>query len=245
MQSMNLKTEQVLKVDETGRVRTPRELPDAVLDEFERSGMPATQFAARLGVKFPTFASWVQQRQKSHGDGKTLRWFEATAAAPTHLTRKSLNAQLPGGARMEVADEAQAKMAGLLRRELARGGLCGGIGIAKPRRVESYRNFTNLRMSPCETFTIVCDVPANRMKTFILAAIVTSFGTVGAFAERGPLSQPALASGLKLTPARLHPASGLDMASGLGGRGTVRTAADSADAWKVRFPKQPNGRARE
>ena len=63
---MNSKTEQILKVDEAGRVWTPRELRDAVLDEFERSRMPATQFAARLSVKYPTFASWVQQRRKIH-----------------------------------------------------------------------------------------------------------------------------------------------------------------------------------
>lgn len=62
---------------------TPRELRDAVLDEFERSGMPATQFAALLGVKYPTFASCVQQRRKSRGDAKSLQWVEAMVEAPT------------------------------------------------------------------------------------------------------------------------------------------------------------------
>jgi transposase-like protein len=119
---MNSKMEQVLKVDEAGRVWTPRELRDAVLDEFERSGMPATQFAARLGVKYPTFASWVQQRRKSRGDAKSLRWVEATVAAPAHISGKSLTVQLPGGARMDVGDAAQAKMAAVLLRELATGG---------------------------------------------------------------------------------------------------------------------------
>ena len=119
---MNSKTEQVLKVDEAGRVWTPRELREAVLDEFERSGMPATQFAARLGVKYPTFASWVQQRRKFRSDGKTLRWVEATVAAPARLPGKSLTVQLPGSARMEVVDAAQAKMAALLLRELEEGG---------------------------------------------------------------------------------------------------------------------------
>ena len=38
-----------MKVDEAGRVWTPRGLRDGVLDEFDRSGMPATQFAKRLG----------------------------------------------------------------------------------------------------------------------------------------------------------------------------------------------------
>ena len=47
-----------------------------------------------------------------------------------------------------------------------------------------------------------------------------------------------------LQPAKLQPASGLDMASGLGGRGSIRVSPDSAEAWKLRFPKQPNGRPR-
>ena len=119
---MNSKTEQVLKVDEAGRVWTPRELRDAVLDEFERSGMPATQFAARLGVKYPTFASWVQQRRKARGDAKSLQWVEATVGTPGPSPRKSLTVQFPGGAHVEVGDAAQAKMAAILLRELAAGG---------------------------------------------------------------------------------------------------------------------------
>lgn len=116
---MNSKTEQVLKVDNTGCVWTPRELRDAVLDEFERSGMPATQFAARLGVKYPTFASWVQQRRKSRGDSKSLQWVEAAVAALAIARSNALTVQLPGGARMEVGDVEQAKIAALLLRELA------------------------------------------------------------------------------------------------------------------------------
>ena len=116
---MNSKTEQILKVDEAGRVWTSRELRDAVLDEFESSGMPATQFAARLGVKYPTFASWVQQRRKSRGNGKSLKWVEAAVASPATARSKSLTVQLPGGAHVEVGDAEQAKIAAHLLRELA------------------------------------------------------------------------------------------------------------------------------
>ena len=83
------------------------------------------------------------------------------------------------------------------------------------------------------------------MKTILRIVIITSLGTAGAFAQREPQPEPSLAAVATLSPAKLQPASGLDLASGLGRRGTVRTAADSADAWKVRFPKQPNGRARQ
>jgi hypothetical protein len=48
---MNGKTEQTLKVDRTGRVWTPLERREAALDGFERSGMPASKFAERIGVE--------------------------------------------------------------------------------------------------------------------------------------------------------------------------------------------------
>ena len=37
--------DRILKVDAAGRVWTPREQREAVLDEFERSGVPAAKFA--------------------------------------------------------------------------------------------------------------------------------------------------------------------------------------------------------
>jgi hypothetical protein len=119
---MEPKMERVLKVDEAGRVWTPRELRDGVLDEFERSGMPATQFAVRLGVKYPTFASWVQKRRRERTGCEKLQWVEATVAAPSASPSKALMVQLPGGARVEVGDVGQAKMAAVLLREIAAGG---------------------------------------------------------------------------------------------------------------------------
>ncbi len=55
---------QVLKQDVAGRVWTPRAQREAALDEFERSGLPATKFAAQIGVKYQTFVSWCQKRRK-------------------------------------------------------------------------------------------------------------------------------------------------------------------------------------
>jgi len=49
-QHMKPKTEQLLKVDVAGRVWTPREMREGVLDEFERSGMSASAFAKVCGV---------------------------------------------------------------------------------------------------------------------------------------------------------------------------------------------------
>ena len=59
--------EQLLKVDVSGRGWTFRQRREALLDEFERSGTSAARFAALTGVKYPTFASWVQMRRRQRG----------------------------------------------------------------------------------------------------------------------------------------------------------------------------------
>ena len=113
-----------MKVDVSGRVWTSRERREALLDEFERSGTSAAQFAALVGVKYPTFASWVQMRRRQRGVGTqaggaaALRWVEVMAGG---AAGGGLWVLLPGGARMEVADAAQAVLAAELLRALARG----------------------------------------------------------------------------------------------------------------------------
>ena len=123
MQSM-AQTDQVLKVDTSGRVWTPRARREEVLDELERSGMAAVKFAALIGVKYPTLASWVQKRRRERGAGAAagrpaaLRWVEAAAVAQG----SGLRVELQGGVRIEIADEAQAKLAAVLLRALGAGG---------------------------------------------------------------------------------------------------------------------------
>ena len=124
-------TDRVLKVDGAGRVWTPRERREAVLDEFERSGLPATKFAAHLGVKYPTFASWVQKRRKLRGDGgvaaqlqpAALKWVEASVASAEANAAQPLVVHLPGGARIELVEVGQVALAGELLRVLCGGGM--------------------------------------------------------------------------------------------------------------------------
>lgn len=54
----------VLKTDSRGRVRTPPERRAALLAEFARSGLSATRFAALVGVRHQTFATWVQEHRR-------------------------------------------------------------------------------------------------------------------------------------------------------------------------------------
>jgi hypothetical protein len=130
---MNRKAEQILKVDTAGRVWTPREQREAALDEFERSGMPASKFAERIGVKYSTFATWAHQRRKlrgcvdavqePRGEPAVLKWVEAVPEdVRAAAAARALVVHLPGGARMEIADDAQAVIAAGLLRALGAGG---------------------------------------------------------------------------------------------------------------------------
>jgi uncharacterized protein (DUF2126 family) len=62
----------VLKRDARGRVRTTAEQREAILGEFERSGLSGPQFARVAGINYQTFATWRQQQKKSR-TGSRLR----------------------------------------------------------------------------------------------------------------------------------------------------------------------------
>jgi hypothetical protein len=53
----------ILKRDAAGRVSMPKEKREALLDEFERSSLKGAAFARAAGIRYPTFAYWVQQRR--------------------------------------------------------------------------------------------------------------------------------------------------------------------------------------
>lgn len=105
-------------VDTKGRVRTSKEQRRVILAEFERSGVSATQFAQRTGLKYSTFAAWVHRyrRTKRPGPKSPMRLLEAVVTpAPLSLP---LQVQLPGGARLEVREASQVPLVAALVRAL-------------------------------------------------------------------------------------------------------------------------------
>ena len=62
---------ELLKVDRIGRVQTSVERREALLDEFERCGVSAAQFAKRVGVRYSTFAAWRQKRVQRRESGQS------------------------------------------------------------------------------------------------------------------------------------------------------------------------------
>jgi hypothetical protein len=133
----------VLKTDVLGRVKTSVGQREAILDEFERSGLSGTKFAAVAGVNYQTFASWVQKRRKATGAYRgaserstrskcakpaaatmpALGWVEAVVegdARPeaTAGEPEALRLELPCGASLHITSEGQAVLAARLLRAL-------------------------------------------------------------------------------------------------------------------------------
>lgn len=127
----------ILKKDVMGRVKTPRERRAALLAEFDRSGMSGQKFAAWAGIKYPTWASWVQKRRKETGQASPpkgrpkrkspVRWLEAVVAKNGPVAESApagtagIIVQGPGGVRIEVNDAKQVSLAVQLLREWKRG----------------------------------------------------------------------------------------------------------------------------
>lgn len=127
---------QILKRDTAGRIRTPRERRDAILKEFDQSGMSGQKFAKWAGIKYTTFANWLQQRRKqgqtSTGAKATeeLRWVEAVVGSrsPRKTGGKPATTALivhgPGGVRIEIQEEKQVNWAAKLLQHLGVSGPC-------------------------------------------------------------------------------------------------------------------------
>lgn len=123
----------ILKTDVLGRVRTPAARREQLLDEFERSGMSGTAFAAFVGIKYQTFATWAQRRRRkpaahpkpsvkaAAAAPKQLRWMEAVieqAQAPAESNHLGLVLHLPCGVRVELTEVKQVPLAVALVRAL-------------------------------------------------------------------------------------------------------------------------------
>jgi len=103
---------EILKTDCKGRIRFPAKMREELLDRFEHSGMSGAEFAAFYNIKYPTFASWRQKRERERKkaagepDGCTL--VEVTLEEePEH---KGICIALPGGASVRILNPSQAEL---------------------------------------------------------------------------------------------------------------------------------------
>jgi hypothetical protein len=99
----------LLKKDACGRIMMPADRREAILDEFERSGMSGAAFARHYGLKYQTFMEWHAKRKRRVASGTESRQALALAEVVVHgASRPSpeiepgLRIALPGGATMHV-----------------------------------------------------------------------------------------------------------------------------------------------
>jgi len=96
----------VLKTDSRGRVRTPPQQREALLDAFDHSGMSGAAFARLHGIRYPTFASWRQtrnrQRQPAPEFAEAHPFFEEVTLSGFGNEGAGLRLALPGGASVTI-----------------------------------------------------------------------------------------------------------------------------------------------
>jgi len=112
------------KRDRRGRVSWPKQRRDELLAEYERSGLSQAAFARSAGVRYPTFAHWVQEARRAPRGLKPRtaapRFAEVRLGAdmPAPVAMPELSVTLPGGLVARGADAAA--LAVLVRALLAR-----------------------------------------------------------------------------------------------------------------------------
>jgi hypothetical protein len=68
--SQNGGKSEILRADVRGRVQVTAERRKVLLDEFDRSGMSGAGFAKHYGIKYTTFAYWIQARRRKQKPSK-------------------------------------------------------------------------------------------------------------------------------------------------------------------------------
>ena len=115
-------------MDSRRQIRISRRKREAFLAEFDQSGMSGSKFAKQEGIKYTTFAYWLQKRRRDRsktipspksalGTGRKVRWLEAVVDGsrqkePAKLAAATLIVHGPGGVRLELSEEKQVKLRG-------------------------------------------------------------------------------------------------------------------------------------
>lgn len=118
-----------------GRVLVPAGQREALLDAFERSGQSGVAFCRQHGLKYPTFATWVQKRKKLspvEGHREPVRgcgFAEILLDPPSPAPRlapapDSLTVTLPDGIRIDIACRSQLPWAAELVHHLSSNRSC-------------------------------------------------------------------------------------------------------------------------
>ena len=107
-------------------MRTPVDRRETLLAEFDRSGLSGKQFARLSGIKYSTFAYWLQCRKRRSVSPSSkigpprqqVAWLEAVVQQGMPSGGTALMLHLPGGVRAELASPQHIHLAAALVRAL-------------------------------------------------------------------------------------------------------------------------------
>ena len=119
---------QILSQDARGRVLVSQERREALLEEFDRSGMSGVRFAQYLGIKYTTLAHWLKRRRQQRQKKKLLisggveteptrghgRWIEAVVdknGSPTRDPSGTLRIYFGAGSYCQISTAAEVALA--------------------------------------------------------------------------------------------------------------------------------------
>jgi hypothetical protein len=121
---MNATHDSLVKFDRRGRLRYAPEQKAALMEAFAASGLSGPKFAALHGVKYQTFAAWLQKQKRTtatRGLPAPQDWALVEVALPASRGNAGgLTVILPGGAELHVAKADVVPLAAALIRELSR-----------------------------------------------------------------------------------------------------------------------------
>jgi transposase len=135
MTSTTEETPLILKTDVLGRVYMPKERRETILDAYECSAMSGQAFAAHVGVKYPTLATWLQRRRKRDAPtakGSTpppppplpIALFEAVVESGSTDCEGALEVETAQGVKFQIRSKADVALAADLLRALSQGRGC-------------------------------------------------------------------------------------------------------------------------
>ena len=125
--ALDLTAAYLIKTDVLGRVHRTRQQRERIVDEYERSGFSGPKFAAFCGVRYQTFATWLQRRKRARNAYPKRRprrkvgrvqWLEASVQPALPSTATGLLLQLPGGVRAQISNQQHIPLAAALVRAL-------------------------------------------------------------------------------------------------------------------------------
>ena len=127
-------------MDSRRQIRVSRKKRESLLAQFYQSGLSGSKFAKQEGIKYTTFAYWLQKRRRDHsktipspksalGTGRKVSWLEAVVDGsrqkePAKLVTATLIVHGPGGVRLELSEENHVLWAAKLLRHLDVPGSC-------------------------------------------------------------------------------------------------------------------------